>query len=668
MDNTATVLTAAAVLLAAVIVTVTLVQAFRYRHTVSKRLAILLAGICVSSFFLFLPRYWQESVMGEHSYPSLRSLTYTLYYSLKAISGGQQIDVMEEMEFHQNFPSLLRLIYYVMNYTFLVAAPVLTSSLVLSLVGDVADQMRCRLWRSRKYHIFSELNETALDMAEKIKAGHPKEKVVFCGTQKADKERIAKARAMGAALLYAPCKTAKLPLRGKLLQFYLVAQDEDINLNDTEALIEKYAQVPEANVVINAFAESGTGIQMVESMPKGNVGLRFVDGTALLCNELLMRFPLDQLPADRRTISVAIIGCDRAGMRMLKTMAWCGQVKDLGFKIRVYDKQATLLERILQAQCPELMANCDIAFCTADARSAELETAILDPNRGSPDATYIVTAMEDDDLNIAVAERIYKVMRHHNRYRWTPRILARIRSATKSDIYAGEENVYLTQRRISVFGDVESVFLENTLFHSYLENLSFAVDLCYNGLLPQKDPDLMTEAELKAFFGSKPVREARGRFLQSEYNRRSSMAAALHIPVKLRSCGILPADQRIPTAQMARQFSQALQEDPGLLDALAENEHQRWNQFMRSEGYVQADWNDLLCFYPLLEKKNNQDALSKRHLCLTTWEQLDALNEQYLALDPPVRKDFKKSDYDLVRSIPQILLLANRMEQIDPDD
>lgn len=646
---------------------VALLRVFRNRHTVSRRITILLAGVCLSSFFLFFPCYWRFSVDGTadgYAYPPLlRSLTYTLYYSLKAISGGQEIDVMETMVF-DSVPPVIRIAYFILNYVFFIAAPLLTSSLILSLIGDLADQFRCWIYSGRRYHIFSELSGNTLCLAEKIKKAHPREMIVFCNTKNAVKEQVSTAKAMSAVLLYASCTGAKLRVRKKQLQFYLISSSEDINLRHAEELICKYRDKSEGTYVINAFAESGTGIQMVENMDKGSIGVRFVDATALLCHDLLLRYPLYHLPEGRDTISVMIVGCDKMGMRMLKTITWCGAVEGYHLKIRVYDNKAELLQKKLSAQCPELMKNCDVAFVAVDAQTSDLEACILDPQKGSTDATYIVITMGDDELNIAVAERLSRLFRHHNRYAWMPLILARIRNSIKSDIYKEQENPYLKQRRIYPFGGVDDVFSEGILHQSYLENLAFAVDLSYSGLLPEKDPMTMTVKELQDYFALDAVRSARNRFLQSEYNRRSSMAAALHIPVKLHSCGILPAGQNIPTPETACGFRKTLLEDPSLLDRLAQNEHLRWNRFMRSEGFVQATWEDMLCFYPVLEKKNNQDVLSKRHLCLIEWDQLDEINDRYLSLDPPVRKNFKESDYNLIRNIPDIILLAKRMDEI----
>ncbi len=648
-----------------------LAAALRNRHAVSRRITILLAGICLSSFCLFLPAYWELSCKGVEdglAYPpGLRSLAYTLFYSLKAISGGQQIQVVEAMGLKQAHP-VIRHLYFWLNYGFFIGAPVLTSSLVLSLIGDLADQLRCRIYSGGTCCVFSELNENTLRLAEKIREKYRKELMVFCNTRETPKELRARAKATGAVLLYAPCTGAKLRLRNKHLQFYLVSANEDTNLRHAEELICKYREENVGSCVINAFAQSGTGIQMVENMDRGNVGIRFVDATALLCSNILLHNPLHDLPEGSDTISVMIVGCGKTGMRMLKTVTWCGAVENCRLKIQVYDKNAELLENTLRAQCPELMENCDVAFVTADADTCQLEQRVLDPEKGSADATCILIAMDDDERNIAVAERLSRLFRHHNRYARMPQILVRIRNSTKSEIYKEQESPYLKQRRIYPFGGVDDIFSEGMLHHSYLENLAFAVDLCYSGLLPQQDPMTMTLQQLRAYFASGPVRSVRSHFLQSEYNRRSAMATALHIPVKLHSCGILSPRQNIPTPEDGRRFRQILEENPAMLDTLAKNEHLRWNRFMRSEGYAQARWEDLLCFYPLQEKKSNQDVLSKRHLCLVEWEELDEINRKYLTLDPPVKKNFKKTDYDLIIGIPEILALAKRMEELSLRD
>ena len=111
------------------------------RRAATSRFSLVLAGICISSFFLFLPAYWatsqdwivkNEIALNGNWYQTLRSGAYSLVYALKAIAGGQEIDVVETLSISQPF---FQDIYIAMNYGYFIAAPIMTSGLVLSLVG-----------------------------------------------------------------------------------------------------------------------------------------------------------------------------------------------------------------------------------------------------------------------------------------------------------------------------------------------------------------------------------------------------------------------------------------------------------------------------------------------------------------------------------------------------
>lgn len=641
------------------------------RDTATKRFSLVLAGICVSSFFLFLPTYWSTSQTWITSlnleeqaawYPKLRTMVYALFYCLKAMAGGQEMGLLEKMEIGKPF---FQFLYTVLNYSYFVAGPLMTSGLALSLIGDLWDRIRYRFQFRRNYNVFSHPNDISLSIAVQIRKKYPRAVIVFCSGKDVDKKVLLHIRKLGGICVYAPCDAMGLPFGKKRIDYYLVNADEDANLRTAERMIVNNRDKNGARMVINALAASGTGIQVVESMEKGRIGIRFIDATALLCSDLLLRHPMYHLPAGKKDISVAVMGCDRTGMQLVKTVAWCGQMDGKSLKIRVYDKNAPAVEQRFLALCPELRKSCDIRFYEADISTADFEQKLMDSESGCPDATYCVVAVGDDEENLSTAERIYRLYRARNDFSWTPTILARVRTSTKAEVYAGQENSYLKARGIYTFGGVSETLSAGLLFHSTLERMSFAVNLCYWGLLPDGDPSEMTVNDLKAYLKRKDVTRCWTDFLHSEYSRRSSMAAALHIPVKLSGCGMLPDGENFPSDDTARKFRKALQADEALLDRLARNEHLRWNSFMRSEGYRCASWEELEQFYP--QVKNNQDPLSKRHLCIVDWEELDELNRKYLELNPPVRKNFKKSDYDLIRDIPKIIMLVNRLEETDAD-
>ena len=641
------------------------------RKTAARRFSLVLIGICISSFFLFLPTYWSTSqdwiqaIELEESvnwYPKLRTFVYSIFYCLKVVGGGQEIELLENIKIAKPF---FRFVYMILNYSYFIAAPLMTSGLALSLIGDLWDRVRYRIQLRRNYHVFSHANTVCLRIAAQIRKRYPNQVIVFCSGKDVDKKVLLQIRKLNGLCIYAPCDGLRLPVGKKNIEYYLADPNEDTNLRTAERMIVKYRDKTGPQIVINALAASGTGIQVVESMAKGHIGIRFIDATALMCSDLLLRYPLHPSSAADDHISVAVMGCGRTGMQLVKTVAWCGQLEGKTLKIRVYDHNAEAAEQRFLALCPELPKSCDIAFHSVDVSTADFENMLMDPVNGCPDATYCVVTIGDDEENLATAERIYRRYRTHNRFGQTPTILARVRTATKAEVYTDADNTYLSARGIHTFGGISEALSAGLLFHSALELMSFAVNLSYWKLLPEKDPSEMTDREWKDYLMSRDVARCWSDFLHSEYSRRSSMAAALHIPAKLRNRNLMPEEEMLPSDDTARSFRRALQTDPALAESLARNEHQRWNCFMRSEGYCSASWEELLCFYP--QVRNNQDPLSKRHLCITDWENLDALNRKYLELDPPIRKNFKQSDFDLIHDIPKIILLTNRLEASGAD-
>ena len=131
------------------------------------------------------------------------------------------------------------------------------------------------------------------------------------------------------------------------------------------------------------------------------------------------------------------------------------------------------------------------------------------------------------------------------------------------------------------------------------------------------------------------------------------MAAALHIPVKLHSCGILNGNQHDLTEDVADRFEQMLKSGGSeMLDRLAKVEHLRWNAFIRSEGYRNADIDTMDAYASVVG--HQRDDLSKLHPCLVEWDQLDDVSAAYNHL-MHAQKDFKESDRQIINQIPKII-------------
>lgn len=629
-----------------VVLLISAIIGFKNRHNTSKCILSVTLGISLATFLLVLPTRWigeGESVEN----PAIYTMLSSFYYSLEVLSGKPKLEQLASIPLE----GVLRTAYMYINYVTFAVSPILASGLILSLFGDLGERMRFGLRFSPKCYVFSELNDNSLALASGIKRKPGRKTMVFCNTKDADKNLVVSARKLGAVTLYKPCDCMKISRRFPIYEFCLISADEDQNMHLAETLICKYADTKKAKVHINAFAESGTNVKFLESVirSKGDdtkVELRCIDEIALFCNHLVYNHPLYHTKDNGNHISVAIIGAGRTGMRMLKTAYWAGQIDGYSLKIRMYDKNADTLKNAFYSQCPGLVGDKTIEFVKADVDTHDFEEKLLAPEN-SADATYIVVAMGNDQLNLSVSDTLYRIYRRHLAFNDAkmPEIFTRVRSQAKTDAYFVNTE-FMEKRNIHLFGTTATVFSDKAIFNTELENLAFAVHLAYGNCLGL-DPN------------SKKYKEACKAFRTGEYNRRSSMAVALHIPAKLCMCKDIPkTGENNLTSENVQTFARCLAEDEAFVKQLARNEHIRWNAYMLTEGYQQATEDEMHQYAAAVGR--HKDDLSMLHPCITSWENLDVLEKAY---NRTYQKDehFQRSDEDIVKSIPTIWEASQKM-------
>ena len=136
------------------------------------------------------------------------------------------------------------------------------------------------------------------------------------------------------------------------------------------------------------------------------------------------------------------------------------------------------------------------------------------------------------------------------------------------------------------------------------------------------------------------------------------MAAALHIPAKLFCLGINTKDA-LPSEEELLNFNALVKQKK---ENLIKNEHDRWNAFMRSEGYRTVDFETVKKYAPFT--RTHKDLSAKVHPCITSWEDLDKLQAQYNSLQKELflkKSNFKEYDEKLVVEIPDIIKRANEL-------
>ncbi|MBE7092534.1 MAG: hypothetical protein E7365_05095 [Clostridiales bacterium] len=614
-------------------------MAFNNRHRIKGCISLIMTGTLFASFVMILPVFFNGvKCISDGLYAVLQSLIY----ALKTLGGGQDYEFLADIQ----LSGFLKSAYLIINYLCYIICPIVTSGLIISFIGDAFDRIRYTLSIKEKCYVFSALNEKSLSLAKTIdKDG----KIIFLNAKDCDEGLKTGARKEGALLLHGSVFGLKL-FKNKKYHIYLIEKDEDNNVDLAQGLITKIQEKKDVKTIIYAFCNSGANVDFLESLinKNSNVEVRCIDETALLCSHLVFEHPLYILPSGFKEISVALIGLGNYGIRMLKTVYWAGQIEGLNLKIRAYDKNADKIKGQFLAECPLLKNDDTIEFINADVLSQTFDVAFFNKNNSS-DATHVFVCMGDDGLNFTITEKFYRIFRQKRDFdkEKLPQFFTRVRSSKKTHSLF-ENSAFLENRNIHLFGTLESIYSKNTIFNSHLENLAFAVHLAYWGAL--------TEDKNSEIF-----KMANHDFKTKEYDRRNSMAAAIHLNAKLFASGVLK--DAFPNIEEIEEYKRLIQ-DEKLLLKLSKNEHLRWNAFMATEGYNSTTIDDIKKYAN--ETKNHKDLISKGHPCIIPWDDLDDLENEYnlIAKEKGYKlAEFKKYDIMIVREIPAIFEVATQLDK-----
>ncbi len=613
-------------ILAIIIIIIAIILAIRNRHDRDKWIPYLTVCAFLAIFFIVLPTNWESD--GKVWNSSFYNIISSMFYSFKTLGGGQSLEQFETI----SLTNVTRNIYMGLGYFISFIAPLLTSSLILSFIGDSIDRIHYFFIITPKCYVFSEINENTLAMAQGIKKTPGRKKIIFCNCKDADKYLIQQAKMLHGILLYTSCKTLKIHAQWQVkeYEFNLLSSCEDNNIEASEVLISRKEQLKKCHLTINAFIQKEVNINFLEKMiPESEnnfIRLRFINEINLFCNNLFYKQPIFKFANDDKEITMLIIGCGYLGKEMMKTAIWNGQIEGYSLKIIVLDNHADQIKQEIMAYYPEL-SYYDINYIKVDIKTPQFEETIKEYHN----ATFICIATGSDDLNVQTADNVYQIFRRID-FKKTPPIYTRVRNSTKSNNMS--HNKLLSDRNIHFFGTIESIYSECTLFNSELEKLALAIHLFYS----EQYEDYQTACR---------------KFYSSSYNRRSSMASALHIPVKLHQCGIDISSINDLTEEQLQQIEKILS-DQTIKDRLAINEHERWNAYMRCEGWRKADIETMT----ILKKQKDND--THIHACLVSWDELKIVQEEYDKLGLG-KNDFKENDYQLVSSIPQIIRKAKKL-------
>ena len=373
----------------------------------------------------------------------------------------------------------------------------------------------------------------------------------------------------------------------------------------------------------------------LSSIDKKGLNVVLINRNRAVAYNLLFKEPLFlALSSKEKQLSILVVGSGSIGHELIKACAWCGQ---LGFEyklqINIVDKNISWYKKFLQKECPELFnGQYDLKFYEADVQTEDFEQILI---KHCKKINYIITTLGNDGLNIKTALYLRSFyLRTSADFSYEPIIAVQITDKTKN-AYAKEFTAIDRERinhrgwkinslsaqnyNLVPFGSNDSIYSYNFIIDSETEKLAINSHAVYELMFTSNKA---TESDIRKNYGL------------NELNRRSNQANAIHIIYKLFIFGY--EIKKIENAtekeiEESKKLSTELKEkfmNKTIIEKLSRLEHERWNAFMRTEGWHGATVKNVEKYIYQTEG-SHKFSRAKLHACICPWKELDDVVEKY---------------------------------------
>lgn len=600
-------------------------------------------GVFLSAILLYFPLNFNEFASSQ--YPQLTAILASFHTAIRLFVVDCGFDMIKEMT--MGLSGSIYNVYLYWAAALMVISPILTAGAVLSFISSISARIKYYRGFFKDAYIFSELNERSVTLAKDFKQNSSKRMVVFTDVyntnDEVNYELIERAKEIDAIIFKNSITTVNFKFHSKKrkMYFFVIGADEIENINQASALCEPPQHdkrklgghhgydYPAADTRLFLFTNNFSSEQRIKNICPKHIKIRRVNDVQSLVYTLLNEKGLDIFNTsyitgdsvyneatgqfdDEKKISAVIVGLGLHGTEMLKALSWFCQMPPYKLEINAFDIQKNAAS-LFMSDCPELFdinlaeeslgkdekskyhngdfttpgeAHYAISIHSGyDVKSFEFDEML----KKIKDATYVFVALGDDDLNIKISTKI-RVL--YERLAIKPTIHTVIYNPIKQNSIF--ENVY----DIFTFGDIETNYTENCILNSELESMALERHLQYSYKMIKIEES--EKGPLPEDVKKVRISEDTESFWRSDYNYRSSIASVLH--TKMKKGLDLPGSKKpIPErTESEKRFYRIV-------------EHQRWNAYVRSEGYVWA------------EKRNK---LAKTHHLLVPFDKLDKAEQE----------------------------------------
>jgi len=553
---------------------------------------LMFASTVVAAFFVFIPIHTITTDMTVSGV--IRIFMLSLFNAIQLFAAGCDFSIISDNL--TSCPIWLISGYKTWVAILFVLAPLFTFGFVLSLFKNVFAYLRYIHSYFRDVYVFSELNEKSFALANDIKNKNAKATIVFTDIFDEDEEKmyelIERTKEIGAINFKKDILVIDFNKhsKDKNISFFTIGENETENLNQSLKLIETYRE--RENTHLYVFSTKIESELLLATIDKRRIKVRRINEVQSLVNRILYERgtllfdSANEIEDGYKNISVVVVGMGCHGTEFVKALTWYGQMNEYRIKINAFDKDP-LAEEKFTALAPELMdKDYNGVYVEGEAQyKLKIHSDVdvftkkfADKISNINDATFVIVALGDDDVNINTA---INIRMYFERKGIHPVIQAIVYNSQQRRALEGIENYRGQKYDIEFIGDTESSYTEDVIINSELE-------------------DNALERHLK--WGEEEE------FWKYEYNYRSSTASAIHMKARIH-CGIMGASKKEEELTIEER------------DTIESLEHRRWNAYMRAEGYVYSGskdkksrndlakmHNDLIDFSSLSDEEKRKDS------------------------------------------------------------
>lgn len=541
--------------------------------------------------------------------------------------------IAENAVFYTNI--FVQVVFNITAIIYFIAAPCTSGVIVFQLACEIFPDLKFKTDNHSTKFIFSELNEYTIIVAESLKEKQKEVREKFNpqsaeheylydisitfanaspknGAEAAFAQYVERAKNIGANCIKKDLKHLKVKRPNKFvyglkrlfsrfkigkettLSYFLFCKDESANVkdaiflaNDSPMLESRWKQFDK--VQIRVLANNAEADEIIsekysqrekkqQEKPLKSLSIQVVhEYTNLVYNLLNGEYPLIYsrfYGSSNQKLSVAVIGGGAIGKQFIKAAYWCGQtfsasngINKSDLKISLFADNAEEIKEQLKFEMPQAFEDSAKDYCSFGFSAHNFGTdGFYSDFENCLDADYVLINLGKDDLNMQACRWVQCKLNVTNALNGKRPVISLI---IENDDLCSALRTGASQDGaavINAFGCLSDRFGYGNIFLNELENTAFLMNAAYGG---------------------NAKKTTWSAFVTNAYNRKSSMASAVHYKYKLASLGA------VSTCEEWKNNNDAvfiLNVKNMLDDAVCRNklyylEHIRWNAYMISEGY-----------------------------------------------------------------------------------